>query len=130
MTLTIEPAPRAIDATVELPGSKSYTNRALLIAALAEGPSTIRHALFSDDTRAMHGALTALGIRVEADEAEERYAVEGGAGRFPVSAAELFVDNAGTAARFLTAAVSVGHGRYVVDGSPRMRQRPIEPLLD
>jgi 3-phosphoshikimate 1-carboxyvinyltransferase len=130
MTLTIEPARVAIDASVELPGSKSYTNRALLIAALAEGPSTICHALFSDDTRAMQGALTALGIRVEADEAEERYAVEGGAGHFPVTEAELFVDNAGTAARFLTAAISVGHGRYVVDGSPRMRQRPIEPLLD
>jgi 3-phosphoshikimate 1-carboxyvinyltransferase len=130
MTLSIEPAPRAIDATVELPGSKSYTNRALLIAALAEGRSTIRHALFSDDTRAMHGALKALGIRLEADEAEQRYAVEGGAGHFPVSEAELFVDNAGTAARFLTAAVSIGRGRYVVDGSPRMRQRPIEPLLD
>ena len=64
IALRIEPLRRPVDATVELPGSKSYTNRALLIAALAEGRSVIRRALFSDDTRAMHGALSALGINV------------------------------------------------------------------
>ena len=130
MILAIEPATRVVDATVELPGSKSYTNRALLIAALADGRSVIRRALFSDDTRAMHGALTALGIRVVADEVAETYTVDGAGGRIPAARAELFVGNAGTAARFLTAAVAIGHGRYVIDGAPRMRQRPIEPLLD
>jgi 3-phosphoshikimate 1-carboxyvinyltransferase len=128
--LRIEPLGRPVDATVELPGSKSYTNRALLIAALAEGRSVIRRALFSDDTRAMHGALSALGIDVQADPDAETYMVEGQGGRIPASAAELFVGNAGTAARFLTAAVALGHGRYVVDGVPRMRQRPIGPLLE
>ena len=78
----------------------------------------------------MHGALSALGINVEADPDAETYVVDGQGGRIPASAAELFVGNAGTAARFLTAAVALGHGRYVVDGVPRMRQRPIGPLLE
>lgn len=129
-SLSITPLSQPFDATVELPGSKSLTNRALLIAALAEGTSTIERALFSDDTYAMHGALTALGIAVEADEAAQRYVVHGQGGHIPAPEARLFVGNAGTAARFLTAAVSLGHGRYVVDGVPRMRQRPIQPLLD
>jgi 3-phosphoshikimate 1-carboxyvinyltransferase len=126
----VQPVSRPIDATVELPGSKSLTNRALLIAALADGTSTIRRALFSDDTHAMHGALAALGIAVEADEPEQTYVVHGLGGRIPAAEATLFVGNAGTAARFLTAAVALGHGRYVVDGVPRMRQRPIQPLID
>jgi len=129
-TIVIQPAAGPIDASVELPGSKSYSNRALLIAALAEGRSEITHALFSDDTRYMHGALVTLGIHVEADESGQRYLVEGAGGRIPATEAELFTGNAGTAARFLTAAVALGHGTYVVDGSERMRQRPIQPLLD
>ncbi|MFN0074043.1 MAG: 3-phosphoshikimate 1-carboxyvinyltransferase [Chloroflexota bacterium] len=129
-TLAIQTASRPLDATILLPGSKSLTNRALLIAALAEGTSIIRRALFSDDTRAMHGSLTALGIAVEADEANQMYTVHGARGTIPASSATLFVGNAGTAARFLTAAVALGHGRYVVDGVPRMRQRPIQPLID
>ena len=130
MTITVEPVTRPIDATIELPGSKSYTNRALLIAALADGRSRISRALFSDDTRYMHAALMALGIAVQADEAGETYVVEGAGGHIPAPEAELFIGNAGTAARFLTAAVALGHGRYVIDGVARMRERPIEPLLD
>lgn len=130
MALSIEPASGPVDAIVELPGSKSLTNRALLVGALAEGRSLIRHALFSDDTRAMHDALTRLGIRVEADEAAAGYVVHGRGGRIPAGDAELSIGNAGTAARFLTAAVALGHGRYLIDGTPRMRRRPIEPLLD
>src|SRR5262245_41833877 len=126
----VKPVARPVDATVELPGSKSLTNRALLIAALANGTSTIRRALFSDDTHAMHGALEALGIAVEADQPTETYVVHGQDGRIPATEATLFVGNAGTAARFLTAVVALGHGRYVVDGVPRMRQRPIQPLID
>ena len=126
----VQPVSRPIEAVVELPGSKSLTNRALLIAALAAGTSTIRRALFSDDTHAMHSALSALGIEVQADERDQTYVVHGQGGRIPASEATLFVGNAGTAARFLTAAVTLGHGRYVVDGVERMRQRPIQPLID
>jgi 3-phosphoshikimate 1-carboxyvinyltransferase len=128
--IAIQPVSCPLDAAVALPGSKSYSNRALLVAALAEGRSEISGALFSDDTRYMHGALTALGIAVEADEGAQRYLVEGAGGRIPATEAELYTGNAGTAARFLTAAVALGHGSYLVDGSERMRQRPIQPLLD
>ena len=128
--LAIEPATHPFDATVELPGSKSYSNRALLVAALARGRSEITRALCSDDTRYMHRALEALGVGVRADEAAHTFTVDGVDGRFPATAATLEVGNAGTAARFLTAAVALGHGTFVVDGSPAMRKRPIQPLLD
>jgi len=130
MTITLAPVNRPLDAVVALPGSKSYTNRALLIAALAHGRSTLARALFSDDTRYMHGALTTLGIEVSADEAAATYTVDGADGRIPVAAADLYIGNAGTAARFLTAALGIGHGRYTVDGDARMRERPIQDLLD
>jgi 3-phosphoshikimate 1-carboxyvinyltransferase len=128
--LPIEPLGRPIDAVVTLPGSKSYSNRALLVAALARGRSEITDALDSDDTRYMARALQALGVPVRADAAAGVFAVEGVDGRLPVAAATLEIGNAGTAARFLTAAVALGHGTYVVDGSPAMRKRPIQPLLD
>jgi 3-phosphoshikimate 1-carboxyvinyltransferase len=130
MVMAIEPITRPFDAVVELPGSKSYSNRALLVAALAAGRSEITQALFSDDTRYMHGALAALGVGVQADEAARAFVVEGVDGRFPASSATLEVGNAGTAARFLTAAVALGQGTFVVDGSAAMRRRPIQPLLD
>jgi 3-phosphoshikimate 1-carboxyvinyltransferase len=130
VTLPIEPVTRPFDAVVELPGSKSYSNRALLVAALAAGRSEITAALFSDDTRYMQGALEALGVRVQADAAARSFVVDGVDGRFPATAATLQVGNAGTAARFLTAAVALAHGTFVVDGSPAMRKRPIQPLLD
>ncbi len=130
--LPIEPVTRPFDAVVALPGSKSYSNRALLVAALARGASEITQALASDDTRYMHRALEALGVRVRADEAARTFVVEGVDGRFPATEATLQIGNAGTAARFLTAAVALGQGTliFVVDGSPAMRKRPIEPLLD
>src|SRR5215467_8399311 len=125
--LAIEPITHPIDAVVDLPGSKSYTNRALLVAALASGRSEISQALCSDDTRYMHRALQ---VKVEADEAARTFVVDGAGGRFPASEATLEIGNAGTAARFLTAAVALGRGTYVIDGSPAMRKRPIQPLLD
>jgi 3-phosphoshikimate 1-carboxyvinyltransferase len=128
--LPIEPLTRPLDAVVTLPGSKSYSNRALLVAALARGRSEITEALYSDDTRYMHRALAALGVRVQADEAARTFVVDGADGRFPAAAATLEIGNAGTAARFLTAAVALGQGTFVVDGSPAMRKRPIQPLLD
>jgi len=128
--MPIEPLTRPFDATVALPGSKSYSNRALLVAALARGRSEISQALCSDDTRYMHRALEALGVRVRADEAARTFVVDGVDGRFPASEATLEIGNAGTAARFLTAAVALGQGTFVIDGSPAMRKRPIQPLLD
>ena len=122
-------AARPLDATVVVPGSKSITNRALLVAALADGRSELRGALHSDDTRYMAGALTALGIPVQSDEANARFRLDGGGGTFTAPEAELFVGNSGTTMRFLTAALPLGRGRYRIDGVPRMRQRPIAPLL-
>lgn len=127
---TIHPAIGPIDATVTLPGSKSYTNRALIIAAMAHGPSVLRQALFSDDTDYMAGALRALGIAVTEDREAEEFRVQGSGGAIAVPSADLFVGNAGTASRFLTSFVALGNGEYVIDGVPRMRQRPIQPLLE
>jgi 3-phosphoshikimate 1-carboxyvinyltransferase len=128
--LEMMPVAHPIDADVHVPGSKSITNRALLIAALAEGESELTGALYSDDTRYMAAALNGLGIAVESDEAGERFHVRGGGGTFPASNADLFVGNSGTAMRFLTAALPLGTGSYRIDGIPRMRKRPIAPLLD
>ena len=128
--LEILPLERPIDAEVTLPGSKSYTNRALIIAAMAEGASLLRQALFSDDTDYMAAALRAVGIPVEQDEAAATFRVEGAGGRIPVDKAELFIGASGTTARFLTAFLALGHGMYTVDGVERMHQRPIQPLLE
>lgn len=119
-----------IDATVELPGSKSYTNRALLIGALAAGRSIIRRALFSDDTRIMIDALKRLGLAIQSRPDAEMIEIDGAAGAVPEPTAALFVGNAGTAARFLTAYTALGTGPYEIDGVARMRERPIGPLLD
>jgi len=126
---TSKQAARPIDATVTLPGSKSYTNRALLVAALANGQSTLREALFSDDTDAMVACLRALGIAIDVDAAQRRFVVSGHGGRIPATDATLFAGAAGTAARFLTALLPLGHGTYQLDGTARMRQRPMAPLL-
>ena len=115
---------------MRVPGSKSISNRVALLAALADGRSVLDGVLFSDDTRYMAAALRALGIAVEADEAAARLTVDGGGGRWPRAGAELFVGNAGTAMRFLVAALCLGHGRYRIDGSARMRERPIQDLVD
>ena len=128
--IAIEPVGRPVDASVPVPGSKSITNRALLIAALADGESELSGALYSDDTRYMAAALNDLGIGVEADEAGARFRVRGGGGTFPATRADLFVGNSGTTMRFLTAALPLGRGTYRIDGIPRMRQRPIAPLLN
>jgi len=127
--LPLTPVAGPVDGVVAIPGSKSITNRALLVAALAEGESELTGALHSDDTRYMAAALGALGLGVEADEAGERFLVAGGGGLFPAERADLFVGNSGTSMRFLTAALPLGRGVYRIDGVPRMRQRPIGPLL-
>ncbi|MSQ23694.1 MAG: 3-phosphoshikimate 1-carboxyvinyltransferase [Chloroflexi bacterium] len=128
--LPIRPLDHPIDAVVDVPGSKSYTNRALIIAAMADGFSTIRGALFSDDTERMADSLRRLGIRVEEDASRCEFQVWGAGGTFPAPSGELFVGDAGTAARFLTAFLALGNGEFRLDGDSRMRERPIGPLLD
>ncbi len=118
------------DATVEIPGSKSLTNRALILAALAQGTSRLTNALFSDDTVVMVESLRRLGFDVRVDERALSIVVEGRGGIIPAREAKLFVGGAGTAARFLTAMVALGQGRYQIDGIERMRERPIQDLLD
>ncbi len=126
----IQPLVAPPDAVVRVPGSKSITNRALLLAALAEGESTLTGALFSDDTRYMAAALNEIGLPVVAEDSGRVLRVTGGGGSWPVSRADLFVGNAGTAMRFLIAALCLGDGRYRIDGSARMRERPIGPLVE
>ncbi len=126
----IDPIQHTLNASVHVPGSKSLTNRALLIAALAEGKTTLQNALFSDDSRYFAKALRDLGFRVEEDEEKQEMSVWGLSGEIPAKNAELFIGNAGTAARFLTAFLNLGQGEYIIDGEPRMRERPIADLLE
>lgn len=126
----IAPLARPPDAVVAVPGSKSISNRVALLAALAEGRSTLDGVLFSDDTRYMAAALRALGVAVTADEAAARLVIDGCGGRWPARTAALDVGNAGTAMRFLVAALCLGAGTYRIDGTARMRQRPIRELVE
>jgi 3-phosphoshikimate 1-carboxyvinyltransferase len=105
------------------------TNRALVAAALADGQSELRGALDSDDTRVMMECLRRLGIAIEHDPSAQTIRVAGCSGRLPATSADLFAANSGTTIRFLTALVALGHGTYRLDGSARMRERPIEDLL-
>lgn len=126
----IQPFTRPLAGTVDLPGSKSITNRALVLAALAEGTTRLEGALFSRDTRLMLEALHGLGFNCRGDEAARTITVEGGGGVIPAAEAVIDVGNAGTAARFLTALVSLRPGgSFRIDGDPAMRQRPMAGLL-
>lgn len=127
--MLITPVTHPLTATVRVPGSKSLTNRALLIAALADGTTTLENALFSDDSRYFASALQMLGFDVSLDLENSRMTVKGLGGRIPASKAELFIGNAGTAARFLTAFLTLGNGEYILDGDARMRERPIGDLV-
>lgn len=127
---------KEISGNVKLPGSKSLSNRILLLAALSEGTTVLDNLLDSEDIHYMLGALKTLGLRVEADKGTKRAIVEGSGGLFPVGKeskdeVQLFLGNAGTAMRPLTAAVTVagGNSSYVLDGVPRMRERPIGDLV-
>lgn len=122
---------QAARCSVALPGSKSLTNRALVLAALGRGRTVIEGILDSRDSRICVAGLEALGFAVAVDWARRRAEVVGGGGRIPVAQARLHVGNAGTAARFLTALVALGRGgRYEVDGDREMRVRPMGGLLD
>lgn len=116
---------------MRLPGSKSLSNRMLLLAALAEGTTTVDNILDSDDIRYMVGALKVLGVELQEDWPNRKLIVKGCGGRFPSTGAELFLGNAGTAMRPLTAAVAAaGRGKFILDGVQRMRERPIQDLVD
>ncbi len=130
--MTAEPAslrlrcPERFVATPFVPGSKSITNRALLLAALANGRSTISGALESEDTVLMRQCLASLGVTMEG--AGDTWIVQGVAGAIPAGGAQLYVGTAGTVARFLTAVLAASRGSTKLDGSPRMRERPMAAL--
>jgi len=115
--------------TITLPGSKSISNRILLLSALARGATEIRDVLLSDDTERMLDGLRTLGVAVEQLEPHV-FRVQGCGGNFPVKQAELFLGNAGTAFRPLTAALALSGGDYKLSGTPRMHERPIGDLVD
>jgi len=131
-TLHLTPC-REVRGCVRLPGSKSISNRALLLAALADGETQLEGLLDSDDTRVMRGALGALGIECGVLSPHGELTVRGRSGAFQASEASLFVGNAGTAARSLVATLALlapRGTRFTVDGVPRMRERPIGDLVD
>lgn len=115
---------------VSVPGSKSITNRALLLATLANGRSTLKGVLFSDDSRHFLKCIQDLGFETTVDEDSKMITVEGHGGTVPEAEAAQFVGSAGTAARFLTAYLGISNGIYHMDASEQMRKRPMAPLLD
>jgi len=131
MTESLTLAPRRLKAhnTVALPGSKSISNRTLLLAALADNACEIRSLLKSDDTDRMLEALAALGIKLETTPSGS-LKIQGSGGAFPIKHADLFLGNAGTAFRPLTAALAILGGDYHLHGVPRMHERPIGDLVD
>jgi len=128
--IKIQPAAGPIRSTIRPPGSKSITNRALPLAALASGRSVLTGVLNSDDTQFMIESLTRLGVQVETDWDHDRVVVEGCAGQFPNSTADLFIGNSGTTIRFLTAILGFHGGTFRLEGIDRMHERPIGALVD
>jgi len=135
MTLTdvlpIKPLTHPLRGEVSVPGSKSLTNRALLLAALCDGPVVLSGALFSEDSRIMVDSLQRLGFKVTPNESATTIRVEGRGGSVPAEQANLFVGNAGTAARFLTALCAAApRGVFKIDGVEQMRNRPMRGLIE
>lgn len=129
--LTLQPI-KKIQGEVNLPGSKSVSNRALLLAALAQGTTHLKNLLNSDDVRHMLNALTQLGVSYQLSDCKTECIIHGLGGTFSSSthnALELFLGNAGTAMRPLAAALCVGEGEYILTGEPRMKERPIAHLV-
>lgn len=127
-TMPILPAVGPLDADVVVPGSKSLTNRALLLAALAEGTSTLHGALVADDTEAMAGAMNAIGARVRLD--AEACTVTGIGGRLEPGPIEIDARLSGTTARFVLPVLTLGPGPYVLDGDQPLRDRPLGPSIE
>jgi len=127
--LRLDPISAPFKASITPPGSKSLTNRALVLAALANGTSKLTNVLFADDTCVMLDGLKSLGFAVEIDEANHTVTVTGHGGKIPAGGANIFCGNSGTTIRFLTALVALGRGEFTLDGIARMRQRPIGELV-
>lgn len=127
--LEILPVEKPVKGRIRPPGSKSITNRALLCAALADGESLLTGALDSEDTRVMVDSLTELGIAIDTQDERGALRVSGCGGTIPANQADLFVAGSGTTMRFLTAAVTLGSGRYRLHGIDRMHERPIGDLI-
>ena len=132
-TLKVTPI-KSLDGTVTLPGSKSLSNRCLLLAALSNGTTKVENLLESDDIRYMLDALDQMKVPVERDPSDPTTVTVTGQNG-PINApsdevCELFLGNAGTAMRPLAAALCMGEGKFVLDGVPRMRERPIADLID
>lgn len=119
-----------IDANFALPGSKSIGARALLLSALAEGRSTLRNIPTCRDFAVLLDALKTFGFEYNLDESNRTLSVTGTGGRIPSTGAEISVEDNGTALRLLTAFCTLGYGTFVIDGTPRLRQRPIRPLVE
>lgn len=117
------------DIVTSVPGSKSITNRALLLAVLSKGTSVLHGVLFSDDSRHFMQALDDLGFPIHIDEENETVTIEGFGGEIPKKEAEIYVGSAGTAARFLTAFLGLSKGRYHMTCSEQMKKRPMKELL-
>ncbi len=128
--LTLKPI-QHVQGTVNVPGSKSLSNRALLLAALAEGQTHLTNLLDSDDIRHMLNALTKLGVTYRLSECKTQCWVTGNGGAFKVTEpVELYLGNAGTAVRPLCAVLAASQGEFTLTGEPRMEERPIAPLID
>jgi 3-phosphoshikimate 1-carboxyvinyltransferase len=125
--LTIEPVGR-VEATIKVPGSKSLTQRALIAAALAQGPSLLLDPLASEDTAYTMSALALMGIAIDTANPES-WRVDGAGGRILPPGQDIFLGNNGTATRFLTSVAALGHGHFHITGNERMAHRPISPLI-
>lgn len=126
---TVKKMSRGQSIQVTVPGSKSITNRALLLAALSKGLCTLKGVLFSADSRAFLGCLQSLGFELNIDETQKQVTIQGTGGSIPNRQATIHVGSAGTAARFLTVFLAMAGGSYTLDATPQMRKRPMEPLL-
>ncbi len=128
--ITLLPPEHPFRAVPHIPGSKSMTNRALPLAAMADGVCELTGVLFADDTLRMIESLEKLGFSISTDKPAGKVTVHGLSGRIPNSRAELFCGNSGTTLRFLAALCATGDGEYLLDGVERMRQRPIGELVE
>lgn len=128
--IEIEPVRQPVCGTIRPPGSKSLTNRALIIAALGHGTSRLTGVLDSQDTRVMIDSLCRLGLTVRHDPDACTIEIAGCSGKPPARAADLWLENSGTSIRFLTALCTLGDGNFRLDGNARMRERPIGELID
>lgn len=129
-TYQVKTQHQKINWSVTVPGSKSMTNRALLMAALADGKTLLKGVLFSDDSRNFLGSLKSLGFEVVIDEQAKEVTVTGLNGALPIKSGEIYVGSAGTAARFLTAMLALADGTFTINASEQMKKRPMKPLFD